>query len=272
MTVSKDPVFRVDDLDALAGFRSALGLRAGKERRDAGKVHCLALKLGVWGGGYAPPRRSGRSTAVRRRVLQGYAPGGGRMMPSIPEWSVSELGRPRRDVRRGGGLGWIWAKNGRLDKFMPGKKPHAEPAYLAALMPVAARRWTVAPGRRRQFAPLPPAEFSSGRARMEAVQPWRVQRGREDVVANGQGRGAMDRHFAGDALGGETVAPMASQKRQSQGERGEAPGLAAQHLEGPAFSDALDDYFFRQSRLAPTGGTGFDPRLSPLWAGLKLPV
>lgn len=38
------------------------------------------------------------------------------------------------------------------------------------------------------------------------------------------------------------------------------------------FDDALEGYFFRQSRLAPSGGAAFNPRLSPLWAGLKLPV
>ena len=37
------------------------------------------------------------------------------------------------------------------------------------------------------------------------------------------------------------------------------------------FGDALEEYFFRQSRMAPSGGAAFDPRLSPLWAGLKLP-
>jgi hypothetical protein len=34
----------------------------------------------------------------------------------------------------------------------------------------------------------------------------------------------------------------------------------------------LDDYFLRQTRLPPSGATGFDPRLTPVWAGLKLPI
>jgi len=34
---------------------------------------------------------------------------------------------------------------------------------------------------------------------------------------------------------------------------------------------ALEEYFFQQSRLPPAGTTAFDPRLTPLWAGLKLP-
>jgi hypothetical protein len=33
----------------------------------------------------------------------------------------------------------------------------------------------------------------------------------------------------------------------------------------------VDDYVFRQSRLPPRGGAAFNPLLSPLWAGLKIP-
>lgn len=38
------------------------------------------------------------------------------------------------------------------------------------------------------------------------------------------------------------------------------------------FEDMLDAYFLRQSRLPPAGGTGVNPKLSPLWAGLKIPM
>jgi hypothetical protein len=34
---------------------------------------------------------------------------------------------------------------------------------------------------------------------------------------------------------------------------------------------ALENYIFRQSRLPPAGGAGFNPLLSPVWAGLKVP-
>ena len=34
---------------------------------------------------------------------------------------------------------------------------------------------------------------------------------------------------------------------------------------------ALRDFFFQQSRLPPSGATAFDPRLTPEWAGVKLP-
>ena len=38
------------------------------------------------------------------------------------------------------------------------------------------------------------------------------------------------------------------------------------------FEHALDNYFNRQARLPPSGVTAFDPRLTPAWAGVKLPV
>ncbi len=40
----------------------------------------------------------------------------------------------------------------------------------------------------------------------------------------------------------------------------------------PQLARALDDYFALQARLPPSGATAFDPRLTPAWAGLKLPV
>ncbi len=36
-------------------------------------------------------------------------------------------------------------------------------------------------------------------------------------------------------------------------------------------SNALADLLNREARLPPSGATGFDPRLSPAWPGLKLP-
>ena len=34
----------------------------------------------------------------------------------------------------------------------------------------------------------------------------------------------------------------------------------------------LDEYFMRQARLPPSGATAFDPRVTPAWAGLKIPM
>ncbi len=38
------------------------------------------------------------------------------------------------------------------------------------------------------------------------------------------------------------------------------------------FDRAIQDFFMRQARLPPAGGMAFDPRLTPAWAGVKLPV
>lgn len=53
-----------------------------------------------------------------------------------------------------------------------------------------------------------------------------------------------------------------------------APGFAGRdpRAEGRDMSRAIDDYFARQARLPPSGAMAFDPRLTPTWAGLKLPV
>jgi hypothetical protein len=37
-------------------------------------------------------------------------------------------------------------------------------------------------------------------------------------------------------------------------------------------SRTMNDYFAHQARLPPSGAMAFDPRLTPAWAGLKLPV
>lgn len=48
-------------------------------------------------------------------------------------------------------------------------------------------------------------------------------------------------------------------------------GVADGQLSAMRLDRAIDDYLARQSRLPPSGMTGFDPRLSPAWAGLQIP-
>jgi len=38
-----------------------------------------------------------------------------------------------------------------------------------------------------------------------------------------------------------------------------------------AFDKGFETYLMRQARLPPAGMTAFDPRLTPAWAGVKLP-
>ncbi len=85
--------------------------------------------------------------------------------------------------------------------------------------------------------------------------------------------------FAGETLvPGQAPGQAGTALAAAQAGRHEAAGtLAAMTASGtPAASTAdagraLDDYFFRQSRLPPRGGAAFNPFLSPLWAGLKIP-
>jgi hypothetical protein len=57
----------------------------------------------------------------------------------------------------------------------------------------------------------------------------------------------------------------------------ESQGLVAGGDAAPArvaqadIEQALETYFYRQSRLPPSGAAGFNPLLSPVWAGLKIP-
>jgi hypothetical protein len=37
------------------------------------------------------------------------------------------------------------------------------------------------------------------------------------------------------------------------------------------FEEAIDDYFWRRLRVPPSGMTGYDSRVSPIWAGLQIP-
>lgn len=65
-------------------------------------------------------------------------------------------------------------------------------------------------------------------------------------------------------------------KNDEVSERGikEVHGSVVQdpHKRVADMSRAINDYFVHQARLPPSGAMAFDPRLTPAWAGLKLPV
>lgn len=49
------------------------------------------------------------------------------------------------------------------------------------------------------------------------------------------------------------------------------PSGTVNQLREADLAEALRAYFFRQSRMPPSSMTGFDPRVSPAWAGLQMP-
>jgi hypothetical protein len=56
------------------------------------------------------------------------------------------------------------------------------------------------------------------------------------------------------------------------GQRRSAVFGSISEMAQPQLTRALDEYFALQARLPPSGATAFDPRLTPAWAGVKLPV
>jgi len=91
-----------------------------------------------------------------------------------------------------------------------------------------------------------------------------------------QTSGANDAVVAGRAAGLETAAGELHPRAQPRaganaGRLAEVAGLEAAYAPPLDMKAALEMYFFRQARLAPVGGAGFDARLTPAWAGVKIP-
>jgi len=273
--VSKNLELRLEDLAALEGFRSALSLRSRGGRRDAGRMHILALRLGSWRGGlYAPRERSAKRGAARQR-------------PAVERMPAARQEAARAGVEAGGwpvylrqvdkmsraGFGWLWPRAARPGEPMPASVKRGGAADLTRVV-LHPRKRAVGPGQGRSFAPRPQS-LSEAKARPMAGKML----ARPSLLAPGGGEGggeAQEVMFSVRQRAGEGRALRRGPSASRDAARGETAGfevaaIDADPMPGLDFADALDDYFFRQSRLAPTGGTAFDPRLSPLWAGLKLP-
>jgi hypothetical protein len=77
-----------------------------------------------------------------------------------------------------------------------------------------------------------------------------------------------------DDLAATSPIPLARRKEPESGS-GEIIGFAPEtrrgSATGPDLGQALRAYFFQQSRLPPAASPCFDPTLTPLWAGVKIP-
>jgi hypothetical protein len=270
--LNENPKLQPEDLGALQAFKSALFLRPGR-RHEAGSVHKLALSLGTWrGGGYAPGERSGRRIAVRRQASPGYrtisapqAARGGDTGGALPVYLRLMGGVSRR------GGGWLWPSLAWPGDAKQVKMTHGVPAYLTRVL-ANTRRRDVEPGKGRSFAP-PPKLLAAHETVARARLAPRYLLAPNGAGGEGELRDGVPpkRRMAREGMGLHAAsAPHSAAGEEKAGL--EMPAIGSGRVPGPDFADALDDYFFRQSRLAPTGGTAFDPRLSPLWAGLKLPV
>jgi hypothetical protein len=69
----------------------------------------------------------------------------------------------------------------------------------------------------------------------------------------------------------KTLAPAQQSKAHAANEAQVADFSVSSAMQERQLERAMQDYFFQQSRRPPAGGAAFDPRLTPAWAGIKLP-
>jgi len=95
------------------------------------------------------------------------------------------------------------------------------------------------------------------------------------------GLGVVDRAWSKRPAGAPHAAPVrvSEQWRGAAGFSAASPDnelYAAAGLKEPdsaaTFGRMFEDYMALQARLPPAGGAAFDPRLTPSWAGVKLPL
>jgi hypothetical protein len=270
-----------DDVGAaIREFRKALGAAAATGKTDAGRmgVYEVAMAAGRQGlGGFAPGiagsagrRRTGRAVAAGDTTVHALARGGAGPAGAGDGARFSEL---RGEVGFAP-AGRIASNSGGTD-VAPGQGAGAEVSYRAA---VARARGDAAAGRVRReearaalylparraalaeesLAPQPGGTAGAGglfqpRARdVASIAAFRRRASLADAVAVGE-------------------AGSAQQREVEDQHYGAIPPSAPAQLAPFDMERALDDYFFRKSRLPPAGGAGFNPLLSPVWAGLKIP-
>ncbi|MDE2240511.1 MAG: hypothetical protein KGJ73_11385 [Rhodospirillales bacterium] len=259
--------------EKLDAFRSALSLSLINHRRRSESAHALVLRLGARSGmKYAPIWRGMDLGARRHRASTRF------VLPPPHDLGL---------VRRAGLL---------TPAYQRRVQPLASGAYKWPLSAIVQNRYhadiaekrgpvanaiRVAPPRRahqgvatqkRSFAPLPIMVNASVRGAA------RTRPHEQGFIKKISGRAEADELIsvlplelpferAAIGVGQSSVARDMNSIRSSV----EPPASGGSYASGTHFGDALEEYFFRQSRLAPSGGAAFDPRLSPLWAGLKLP-
>jgi hypothetical protein len=124
------------------------------------------------------------------------------------------------------------------------------------------------------FAPPPGGGAAGGNSLNSAMPGFVAAPGvRRRSSVHGAVSAAEAAFFADD---GEAGVGGAGNRPEDIGEAGDQPLTAVAAPASPIVAPddierALESYFFRQSRLPPVGGAGFNPLLSPVWAGLKIP-
>jgi hypothetical protein len=236
------------------------------ELRNALKIMILKRNAAIHGMGLY-----GVAMAAGRSPLGGFAPVAGTAKP--PAGQKRKVA-PTTGQGRFALPGYIGAQAD-AQRFVTSLGAGEAPSYRAAM---AQAREQAAAGRARRdseraglnlpvqraglgavsFAPLPGGGAGDGVSLQPAIRS-------ADAAPGLRRRGSV--HSAVLAAETDATAPgdVEDQRRAAAQESAPLPVAPAD------IERALEDYFFRQSRLPPAGGAGFNPLLSPVWAGLKIP-
>ena len=229
-------------------------------------IHRLAMALGKtsWFGSFTPVFRTGgeprQLTAVKLVPTEGP-----------PLRMTSGLAQASSTFAPPGGAG----RDGEPKTYRAVAVMAMRQAVQARMKREAERRDMYLPSQavvaERSFAPvrlgaIKAGAGAAGRATMTDTPGWVTRNSRRDVglpmLRNGR--------QADDSL-----PDMHSLRLEQRGVDSETFAQVSGKTapERPQFDigQALKEYFYQQSRLPPSGTTAFDPRLTPAWAGLKLP-
>jgi len=213
----------------------------------------------------------GLAMAAGRPELSGFAPaagGAGRQMP-----------KKLKIAAQAGGLGFMGSGySGATVDAVAGlmQASGSRDTSYRAVLAQARLQAEASRGRRnaeRAALHMPPAP--AGLAGMSFAPPPRGgAEGGVTLPSRGQSESFMPgfrrRTSVHDAV---SAAEAALPEPAFAGEQEFAAGPVAAAAGAMPFDieQALEAYLFRQSRLPPSSGAGFNPLLSPVWAGLKLP-
>jgi len=261
-----------DVLDALSGLK-ALGASVFSSKRK-GPVRIVRTNRGAdrlaqtrlqW----APIARAGAVTRTYRNAasLSGNAGAYGRLQRAKPKVSTQTVSvRPYSSLNSTQKLSSAVPRNQeRKNGKQIGLEGPSDNGLAQTVAPlgdtwrpqVLTPRVVVAPGRRLRISALP-----------HSIAPvW--QRGENGSAENGNSESARLEGAVYELRSRIKGAPEALADTVEQDAIRAGKFLSTERSD---FDHAIQDFFMRQARLPPSGGRAFDPRLTPAWAGVKLPV
>ena len=234
----------------------------------AGKLHKVALLAGIkLSKSYAPHLKIAFIPKVLHAPAEAVPSVGGTKARASATVSVARLGQKQSaGLVKLGSFGYVHQSS---------KMVHQAYKTVRGHMIGNVVKFHMAPKDEKSFAPVRVSEMErrTGSILPQVQQPmgtgYSVAEGQELANAWGRNRSVHQQmlntyHMA--TKGDEVKAKKGGGSWDSAAEQDQAVSRTQD------FEDMLEAYFLRQSRLPPAGGTGVNPKLSPLWAGLKIPM